>query len=470
MPYLLKTKSKKILGDTHTPVSLYMKLRDRFSNCILLESSDFHAHDNSYSYICFDPIASLSISANAYVMEFPDGTKTKEPMLGKQSFALAIKHFMQEFKIDESSEKGMINGLFGYTGFEAVQWMEQLNFDYRSQTVDYPLAEYKIYRYTIAFDHFKDSIIIQQNLLEDAHSDQIDTLLLLIENRNVPIYPFSLINEEKAEISSEDYLRMCEDAIKHCQYGDVFQLVLSRKFSQSFFGDDFNVYRSLRALNPSPYLFYFDFGNYRIFGSSPEAQLRVTNGKAFIHPIAGTFKRSGNDKADADAASRLLEDPKENAEHIMLVDLARNDLSRHCTNVKVEQFRQIQYFSHVIHLVSIVSGLIPYHDASVHILADSFPAGTLSGAPKIKALELIQKYEKSERGFYGGMIGYIGFDGSINKAILIRSFFSERNTLHYQAGAGIVAKSKPENELQEISNKLEALRQAMINAQNIHQS
>ena len=217
--------------------------------------------------------------------------------------------------------------------------------------------------------------------------------------------------------------------------GEVFQLVLSRAFLQDFSGDDFEVYRKLRALNPSPYMFYFDLEKAQLLGASPEAQLRITNGVAEIHPIAGTVKRSGNELDDAEKAKALLANEKENAEHTMLVDLARNDLNRACTNVGVKSYKDIQQFSHVIHMVSKVTGTLKTKGVLTPF-GSTFPAGTLSGAPKYRAMELINETETDNRGFYGGAIGQITPNGNLNMAIIIRSALSYKNTLHYQAGAG----------------------------------
>ena len=280
-------------------------------------------------------------------------------------------------------------------------------------------------------------------------------------------FNFNCIDKPKSNLTDDDYKKMVNQAKAHCQRGDVFQLVLSRRFQQKFNGDEFNVYRALRSVNPSPYLFYFDYGDFKIFGSSPEAQLVVQNNKAEIHPIAGTFKRTGNDQKDADSALKLSKDPKENAEHVMLVDLARNDLSRNGSNVKVETYKEIQYFSHVIHLVSKVTAQLKANSSSLQVAADTFPAGTLSGAPKPKALELIEKYENLNRNTYGGAIGVIDFKGNYNHAIIIRSFLSKNHELFYQAGAGIVADSTPENELQEVFNKLGALNKALKFAETL---
>ncbi|MCB0693459.1 MAG: anthranilate synthase component I family protein, partial [Saprospiraceae bacterium] len=248
---------------------------------------------------------------------------------------------------------------------------------------------------------------------------------------------------------------------------DVFQIVFSRQFEQDYQGDDLQVYRALRSINPSPYLFYFDFGNYRMFGSSPEAQLIVRDRQAEIHPIAGTFAMDADPAINELRANALLADPKENAEHVMLVDLARNDLNRHAVDVHVAALREIHAYSHVMHLVSKVKGRLADSTNPIQVFADTFPAGTLSGAPKYRALELIHQYENQHRGAYGGAIGYIDLQGNMNQAIMIRSFFSQNQTLYSQAGAGIVLDSVAETELQEVNHKLGALQKALAIAETI---
>jgi anthranilate synthase component 1 len=275
------------------------------------------------------------------------------------------------------------------------------------------------------------------------------------------------VGKKSSNLTDEQFIEFVKKGKDHCYRGDVFQLVLSRRFSQGFKGDEFNVYRTLRSINPSPYLFFFDYGYFRIFGSSPEAQLIVQDSKAEIHPIAGTFRRTGDDEKDAKAAEALAKDPKENSEHVMLVDLARNDLSRNGSKVEVEKNREVQFYSHVIHLVSKVTCKMKKSAKTFRVVADTFPAGTLSGAPKHKALQLIDRYETTKRNFYGGAIGYMDFHGNFNHAIIIRSFLSKNHELHYQAGAGIVADSVPENELQEVYNKLGALDKALTLAEDI---
>ncbi len=375
--------------------------------------------------------------------------------------------YMQGYQVVPHTHKetNFAQGLFGYTSFDAIPLFETISFADTKKT-NIPLIRYRLYQYVIVFDHYKDELFICQNLLAN---EQADTSLIesLIRNKDVPQFPFTPVGDERSNVSDEAYTAMVEKGIQHCLRGDVFQIVLSRRFEQSFKGDEFNVYRALRSVNPSPYLFFFDYGDYKLMGSSPEAQLIVRNNKAVMHPIAGTFKRTGNDEEDKALSVKLLEDAKENAEHVMLVDLARNDLSRSCTAVTVSQFKQVKFYSHVIHLVSEVVGTLGVDANPFNVLAQNFPAGTLSGAPKFKALEIIDGLEPTARGYYGGAIGFVGFNGDFNHAIMIRSFLSKDNTLYYQAGAGVVVSSNPESELQEVNNKLNALKKAVVLAAGI---
>jgi len=376
---------------------------------------------------------------------------------------------MQRFDVQapDVKEGKFAQGLFGYTAFDAVQFFDTITLN-NADSADpvIPLMRYRLYQYVIAFNHFKDELIICENIIAGVESE-LSIVESLIKSKDVPVFPFKAKGEESSNMTDEAYKEMVQKGIQRCMRGDVFQIVLSRRFQQSFTGDEFNVYRSLRSVNPSPYLFFFDYGDYKLMGSSPEAQLIIQNGKAIVHPIAGTFKRSGDDMVDQLMAEKLLLDAKENAEHVMLVDLARNDLSRACDDVVVSQYRQVQYYSHVIHLVSEVTGKVRKGQNPFELLAKTFPAGTLSGAPKFKAMEIIDSYEPTARSYYGGGIGFMGFDGSCNHAIMIRTFLSRNNELVYQAGAGVVAASVPENELQEVNNKLNALKKAIEIAEEI---
>ncbi|MEQ3665285.1 MULTISPECIES: anthranilate synthase component I family protein [unclassified Olleya] len=461
--FSLYTHYKKILADTITPVSIYLKIRDKYPNSILLESSDYHANDNSFSYICFNPIASIKVDDKAITQTFPDGSEMKNKV---RNVTEMIHKFTKRFKVKSDEDfKFINNGIFGYTAYDAVKHFEDVEISKKPDSLEIPDVYYAVYQNIIAINHFKNEAYIFAHCFETENN--IDEVLQLISSKNFATYKFTTNSDIQSNLTDDEYKDQVILAKQHCARGDVFQLVLSKKFSQGFKGDEFNVYRALRSINPSPYLFYFDYGDFKIFGSSPEAQLVVNNGQAEIHPIAGTFKRTGNDEEDQKLAKQLAEDDKENAEHVMLVDLARNDLSRHGSEVKVVTYREAQFFSHVIHLVSKVTGKVHDNTPTMQVVADTFPAGTLSGAPKHKAMQLIEKYEKTSRAFYGGAIGFMDFDGNYNHAIMIRTFMSKNHHLHWQAGAGLVSRSNPESELQEVYNKLGALTNAIELAKEI---
>ena len=465
MSYALKTHYKKILADTITPVSVYLKIRDRYPASILLESSDYHANDNSFSYICFNPIAHIEVKDRQITKAYPDGSTQITSITSETDIPATLTTFSQEFTSEKQDFKFITQGLFGFMPYDAVQYYEDIQIAKKEGGQDLPELYYAVYQNVIAINHFNNEAYIFAHCYDQPSN--VATIEQLIAVKNFATYPFKTEGEPTINIEDEDYKALVETAKKHCQRGDVFQLVLSRRFTQKFSGDEFNVYRALRAVNPSPYLFYFDYGDFKIFGSSPEAQLVVNDQKAEIHPIAGTFKRTGNDEKDALLAKELTEDHKENAEHVMLVDLARNDLSRHGKMVRVENYREVQFFSHVIHLVSKVTGIKKADTPTMNIVADTFPAGTLSGAPKHKAMELIEKYEPTPRGYYGGAIGFMDFEGNFNHAIMIRTFLSKNHQLQYQAVAGIVAASDAASELQETYNKLGALTKALSLAEDI---
>lgn len=456
----LKMKYKniqhKLLADLITPLGVYLKLRSHFAQLLLLESSDYSSSENSRSFICFEALRSFEIDKNA-----------KMKVDGELSIATSVIDSLDQFLASFESV-GCLGGegLFGYTSYDAIPMLENARNIVVNQDASMPLMRYDFYRFVLEFDHFKNELILNEYCPEGEES-QLDRVKSIIASQSQMPHTFQTVGSERSNLTDEDYKDLVRKAKTHCQRGDVFQLVLSRRYEQNFKGDDINVYRALRSINPSPYLFYFDYGSYKIFGSSPEAQLKITNGIAEIHPIAGTFKRSGNDLEDKRLAEELLQDPKENAEHIMLVDLARNDLSKSCSQVEVKQLKHVQFYSHLIHLVSKVVGNIDQGTSAFKIFAESFPAGTLSGAPKYKAMELIDKYEKTKRSIYGGSIGMIGFNGDLNQAIVIRSFLSQNNCLSYQAGAGLVISSDEESETEEVKNKLAALKKALVMGENI---
>ncbi|NYJ28363.1 anthranilate synthase component I family protein [Allomuricauda sp. ARW1Y1] len=465
MTYSLKTHYKKILADTITPVSVYLKIRDKFPNSILLESSDYHANDNSFSYICCNPIASIKVANETITQRFPDGTKKEIAITPETDVTQVIHNFGKQFKTSQNGFKFIYNGLFGYMAYDAVRYFEDVEISKKEDSAHIPDIYYAVYQNIIAINHFKNEAYLFAHCYNTESN--VEEMEQLFSVRTFASYNFTKQGRPESNLEDEDYKEQVALAKKHCQRGDVFQLVLSRRFKQKFKGDEFNVYRALRSINPSPYLFYFDYGDFKIFGSSPEAQLIVKDGKAEIHPIAGTYKRTGNDEKDAELAKKLAQDEKENSEHVMLVDLARNDLSRNGNTVNVETYREVQYFSHVIHLVSKVTGQKKEDSTTMKVVADTFPAGTLSGAPKHMAMQLIEKYEKTSRSYYGGAIGFMDFEGNFNHAIMIRTFLSKDHELYYQAGAGLVAASNPDDELQETYNKLGALTKALEIAETI---
>lgn len=459
-----------MLADTTTPVSIYLRLRDIFPNSLLLESSDYHSRENNMSYVCCVPIAGVKLTKDQLETSYPNGEKVI-----KSADSLDIRKEISEFcssiKADETDVKFISNGLFGYFTFDAVQHFEDIRLTTEpANEKDIPFMQYHIYQYVIAIDHFKNELYIFEHTTGDKEPYGLDQIEYLIQNKDFPDYQFSLNGPENSNFSDTEFKNLVETMRKHIYRGDVFQIVPSRAFSRRFLGDEFNVYRALRSINPSPYLFYFDYGNFKLFGSSPESQLTIKGGEAAIYPIAGTFKRTGNDTEDLATADALKRDPKESAEHVMLVDLARNDLSKHCNEVDVKSFKESQLYSHVIHLVSKVTGQLRDGVNPFDIVADTFPAGTLSGSPKYMALTLIDRYETIQRSYYSGAIGFMGFNGDFNHAIMIRSFLSKQNTLHYQAGAGIVADSNAESELKEVDNKIAALRKALEFAETINKN
>lgn len=469
--YTVQTTHRRMLADIITPVSIYLRVRDKYPNSILLESADYHGNDNSFSFIAFDPIAKLSYQNGTLTTLLP-GQVEQHTETTPDAIMPALRIFKDSFKAEKSVFPFVTNGLFGYFGFAAVEGFEDIHLTARKiDENQIPAAVFQVYRYVVAINHFKDELYLFEHQYladgEKATQNKLDEVAAFITSRNFALYSFSTTGEETSNFSDDEFRGVIQHGIDHCKRGDVFQIVLSRRFQTPFRGDEFNVYRALRSLNPSPYLFYFDYGNFKLFGSSPESQIVVKQGKATIYPIAGTFRRTGDDAKDAELAQALYDDPKESAEHVMLVDLARNDLSRNCDVVKVETFKEVQYYSHVIHLVSKVVGDLNEGADPLQIVAETFPAGTLSGAPKHMAMQLIDRYENQSRGFYSGSIGYMGFDGEFNHAIMIRTFMSRDNNLYYQAGAGVVSKSVVESELQEVHNKLAALRMALKQAQEL---
>ena len=469
--YIFKTSSKTILGDLHTPVSAYMRLRDLFPQSALMESSDYHDSNNSRSFIGINPVANVAIGHGTATITYPDGS-TRQHEVNKTYTSDKAIHELTD-RIEVSGDDANVSGLFGYTSFNAVRYFEDIDVkDETQEKNDAPDMLYILYQVVIVFDHHNNTLKVVTLNNADGTTParqflQTDDVLRMMNKANVQAYDFHPVGDVSSTLTDEEHKANIRRGIQHCKRGDVFQIVLSRRFIQKYEGDDFKLYRALRSINPSPYLFYFDFGGFRIFGSSPETHCRIEGRKAYIDPIAGTTKRTGDAEADRQGAEYLRNDEKENAEHVMLVDLARNDLSRNCHDVKVDFYKDLQYYSHVIHLVSRVSGELDEGADPIKAFIDTFPAGTLSGAPKVRAMQLISEYEPHNRGAYGGCIGIIGLDGSLNQAITIRTFVSRNGELWFQAGGGIVAKSDEEYELQEVNNKLGALRRAIFMAEKL---
>jgi len=469
-PVPLKTRHVRILADTVTPVGLYLRLRDRYDNCLLLESSDYHGQQNAFSYLAFDPLARFQVRRGELQITLPDDSVTVEQLAAPRLALQRLQEFADSFQTEPTEFDFITGGLFGYIGYEGVQYFEDLTLNEDKQAAgQIPEIMYGTYRYVIAINHFRNELYVFEHTLaaEPTDHDGLRQLVNLIRNPVVPEFGFATSGEEQTNFTDEEFLTVLAAGQQHCRRGDVFQIVLSRRFQQGFVGDEFNVYRALRSINPSPYLFYFDYGNFKIFGSSPETQLLIKGREASLFPIAGTFRRTGHDAQDAALAQQLADDPKENAEHVMLVDLARNDLARHGDDVRVKTFREIQFYSHVIHLVSEVNATLAPEAASLQVVAATFPAGTLSGAPKHRAMQLIDQLEPTGRGYYGGCLGHLGFNGDFNHAIMIRSFLSTAGQLYYQAGAGVVAASDINSELNEVHHKLAALRKALKEAELI---
>lgn len=451
------TKTITIPADTLTPVGIYLRLRDAFPQSHLLECSDYSERSDAYSYICVKPVAGIEVTPKTYRKYHPTGEASTHS-LDKVCIPDIVDGFIGQFNVEGHISKEILPGFFGFTQYNAINLFD--NVAIRNDESDIPLIRYDFYQVVIAQNHFNSTLTICEFLTDGQESIGLK-IRSLLANRNISSFPFRKNGQETANLTDVQFMAMIEQGKKHCARGDVFQIVLSRQFNHAFMGDEFNVYRALRSINPSPYLFYFDYLGYKLFGSSPEAQLKIDKGMATINPIAGTTARVGDPVADSKAVKNLLANPKENSEHCMLVDLARNDLSRHSNHVTVETYRAVHAYSHLYHLVSTVTGKTEDSKNVYKLFAATFPAGTLSGAPKHRAIQLIDNIEPIPRGYYGGAIGYIGLNGSLNHAIIIRSFLSQKGQLIYQGGAGIVIGSSAQCELEEVNSKVAALRRAI---------
>ncbi|MFN4146818.1 MAG: anthranilate synthase component I family protein [Runella sp.] len=463
--FKITTQSRKILGDMLTPVGVYLKLRDKFPYTVMLESAEYHGMEHGFSVIACDPVASFTLDEGIVKQTFPDGTEEVFNLSNRREAMGVLQAFIKRFEAPKFDYPFISGGLFGHITYDSVEYFEDIEIQDKTPDNAIPQMVYRVYRFVVAFNHFKDEVYLFEHHYGTDNAGtmgmDLESLEMIVKAPKMATFRFKASEAESTNLDDDQMAAIIEQCIRHCLRGDVFQIVPSRRFSKTFEGDEFNVYRALRSINPSPYLFFFDFGSYKIFGSSPEKQILVKNGHAEIHPIAGTFRRTGDDAKDAELARQLAADPKETAEHVMLVDLARNDLSRSCDVVKVETYKEVQFFSHVIHLVSKVTGQMSEGVNPLQLVADTFPAGTLSGAPKHNAMTIINRLEPTNRSIYGGALGHISFQGDFNHCITIRTFLSKNNTLFYQAGMGVVAKSNIASEMQEVHNKLAALRKAI---------
>lgn len=466
--FTIHTTRKTLLADTLTPIGIFLKIRKNYKNSVILESADYHGREHGFSHIAFDPVASFVLDQQLVTQTFPDGTVETFRLENPKDAVKVLQDFSSRFTYQkEVGDSPMSNGLFGHISYDAVTYFEDIQIQDKNPETAIPSIRYYVYRYVVALNHFNNQMTWYAHSYLDGETPSLDAVAYHLEMPHYTLEAFKRVGDEQSNLTEAQTEEIVKTCIKHCLRGDVFQIVPSRRFSQNFTGDDFQVYRALRSVNPSPYLFFFDYEQYRIFGASPEKQIKIDHDLAEIHPIAGTFRRTGDDARDAELAQALIADPKESAEHVMLVDLARNDLSRSADNVKVETFKEVQFFSHVIHLVSKVTGTLQKGVNPLQMVADTFPAGTLSGAPKHNAMTIINRLEPTNRHIYGGAIGFMDFEGNFNHAIAIRTFLSKGNTLFYQAGMGVVAKSIVASEMQEIHNKLAALKKALDVAENL---
>lgn len=453
------TQHIKISADHLTPVLIYQRVKEIYPCSSLLESFEQRNHQQHYSYIAFDRLGHFQYENGKITTRIAKNIFSKE--IHPSEIISELDQQLNNISFSAFEFPFSTGGFLGYLSYDAAIAHHELSEGLNSEI---PLFKYQFYKYFLVFDHFRDEVHLFENLLEEESC--IDEITHFIQNGKTSENLFNLNGDEIADMGNEEFISLAKNAKNHCARGDVFQLVLSRKFEQKFKGDDFAIYRELRRLNPSPYLFYFDFGNFHLFGSSPEAQLILKKNIAKVNPIAGTYKKTGDSIHDNQQKENLLKDEKEIAEHMMLVDLARNDLNKTGLGAKVIKFREIEEYSHVFHLVSEIETEIKKDVNKMEIVFNTYPAGTLTGAPKHKAMQLIQQYEKSNREFYGGCIGIIDSNKNFNHAITIRSILSKNNTLTYRAGAGITIQSDEKNELEEINNKLNALRTAIQNVNN----
>ncbi len=459
---------REINADLETPVSLYLKLRGDGAS-FLLESVEGGERIARYSFIGVQPRAEY-ILRDGHV-EVKENGETRSVQLDGDP-----TRFLQEEMSRFSTERlpnapRFTGGLVGYLGYESVRYFEP-TLKSRMTAAQTPDGIYLLADTIVAFDHARRSIFLIANVLDgdvDAVNQKLDQITERISQALPPANRTTIVPSEiRSNMPQDAYETMVTDAKEHIAAGDIFQVVLSQRFTRETSVEPFDVYRAVRRLNPSPYMFFFDFGRVDgeplfIVGSSPEMFVRLEGRTASLRPIAGTRPRGADAEADAALAKDLLADPKERAEHVMLVDLGRNDLGRVCEygTVRVSDFFTIERYSHVRHIVSHVDGALRRVLTAFDLVRAAFPAGTVSGAPKVRAMEIISDLEPDARGAYAGMIGYFGFDGAMDTCLAIRTMVGRGRTVSVQAGAGIVADSDPATEFQETVNKASAMLRAI---------
>lgn len=467
----------EIIADLETPVSAYHKVSKESKYSFLLESVEGGENFGRYSFIGFDPVFILKTEkdVSAVLDSSGDIKDTSE-----DPYEL-FKKFLAKYSV-VNPDLPFSPGAVGYFGYDTIRFIEptlKKSYENIEECTTFPDAYFMVPGIVLVFDHVKHKIYVINNVLVDKTSDlsriyedSKEKINLVISKLSTPhnLVPLTLSSKEinkkvDSNISKEEWIDIVNKAKEHIKAGDIFQIVLSQRFCiEKENLDSFTIYRALRSINPSPYLYYLNFGGFQIVGSSPEILVKCSpEGDAQVRPIAGTRRRGFNKQRDEELALEMLNDPKERAEHIMLVDLGRNDLGRVCEygSVKVDRLMEVEKYSHVQHIVSNVTGKLKPDNDSIELIKACFPAGTVSGAPKIRAMEIIYNLEKSARGPYAGCIGYLGFNNEVNTAITIRTMLVRDNKIFIQAGAGIVADSDPELEYLETQNKAAALVQTI---------
>ncbi|MCE1188595.1 MAG: anthranilate synthase component I family protein [Ignavibacteria bacterium] len=467
-----------ITADMVTPVLAYIKIREKGKASFLYESVEGNAQMARFSFIARDPeVLFFSNGLNLRIC-----TAEKDEALEGDLFR-CLRDVLQKYHPAPCPDlPDFSGGIVGYIGYENICTIEPTVTKAEKSLGGYD-SILGLYKSIVAFDHYRHQIILINNVFIEEGTDpevaydnaqlKIQELKKLLRNGTSYQESFAISGEISNSVNDSDFFDMVEKAKRHIIEGDIFQIVLSKRFSSSYKGDIFNVYRALRIINPSPYMYCLEYpGEFTIIGTSPEDLVKVKNGKAQLLPIAGTRARGKSEEQDLALETNLLADEKELAEHTMLVDLGRNDLGRVCQygTVKVTELMKIQRYSHVMHIVSKVEGVLRADKDLIDTFRSCFPAGTVTGAPKIRAMQLIREFEGFQRNVYAGAVGYFDFSGNMDFCIAIRTLFANKDMLHWQAGAGIVADSQPNLELKEIHNKAAAMVQALQYAEVIDEN